>query len=199
MAQWRLGLTGGIGSGKSTVASVLQQQGAVLIDADAISRASTQSNGSAIAPIRREFGPDFIDATGALDRQRMREHVFRHPEARQQLETIVHPLVGQEIQRQLEAARPAACVVLDIPLLVESPRWRPQLDRVIVVDCSEATQRARVHQRNAWDDDTIEAVMRTQSPRLQRLAAADLVVHNDGHDLVQLRALVLQLGARFGL
>ena len=194
----RLGLTGGIGSGKSTVARLLQERGAALIDADAISRACTLSGGSAIPSVAQIFGPNFITPSGALDRQRMRDHVFSHPEARQLLESIVHPLVGQEMARQAAAAS-SPCTVFDVPLLVESPRWRPQLDRVLVVDCLPETQVRRVQTRNGWERATIEAILRTQSPREQRLAAADLVVFNDGNDIEPLRRMVDQIADRFGL
>lgn len=194
----RLGLTGGIGSGKSTVARLLQERGAALIDADAIARACTLAGGSAIPAVAQAFGPDFITPDGALDRQRMREHVFAHPEARQRLEDIVHPLVGAEIARQA-AAVDAPCTVFDVPLLVESPRWRPQLDLVLVVDCQPDTQIRRVQARNGWDRTTIEAILKSQSPRAQRLAAADLVIFNDGHQIEPLQHLVGQIANRFGL
>lgn len=195
---WRLGLTGGIGSGKSTVAQLLQVRGACVIDADAIARDCTLAGGSAMPAVSETFGPGFVTPDGALDRQRMREHVFQYPEARQQLEAIVHPLVGAEIRRQV-AASTAGCIVFDIPLLVESPRWRPQLDRVLVVDCEPATQHQRVRARNGWDEATIDAVMRSQSPRERRLAAADAVIYNDGIGLDTLQTLVGQLAPQFGL
>lgn len=194
----RLGLTGGIGSGKSTVARLLQERGAALIDADAIARACTLAGGSAIPAVVQAFGPDFIAPGGALDRQRMREHVFTHPEARQRLEHIVHPLVGAEIARQA-AAVDSPCIVFDLPLLVESPRWRPQLDRVLVVDCLPETQIRRVQARNGWDRATIEAILKSQSPRAQRLAAADLVIFNDSNEIEPLQRLVGQIADRFGL
>lgn len=194
----RLGLTGGIGSGKSTMARLLQTRGADVIDADAISRRTTEAGGLAMPAIERAFGPAFLTASGALDRQRMREHVFTKPDARQTLEHIVHPLVGDEIQRQAQAST-SPCVVFDVPLLVESPRWRPQLDRVLVVDCSPATQVRRVNARSGWDASTTEAVMRNQSPRGLRLAAADLVVFNDVDDLAPLERAAEALARRFGL
>jgi dephospho-CoA kinase len=194
----RLGLTGGIGSGKSTVARLLQQHGAAVIDADAISRATTQSGGSAMAAIAQTFGPSFVGTDGALDRQRMREHVFAHPDARQALEAIIHPLVGAEIRRQTLAAR-TRCLVFDVPLLVESAHWRHQLDRVVVVDCEEATQLRRVSERSGWDEATTLTVIRSQSPRLRRLAAADAVVFNDGNNMEQLQRVVAQLARRLGL
>jgi dephospho-CoA kinase len=195
---WRLGLTGGIGSGKSTLARLLQSLGADLIDADAISRESTASAGTAIPAIALAFGADFLTSDGALDRQRMREHVFAHPDARQTLERIVHPLVNAEIKRQT-AVCTSRCIVFDVPLLVESPHWRPQLDRVVVVDCSAPTQIRRVQKRNGWSVETIEAVMRSQSPRSHRLKAADAVVHNDTDDMAALRACAETLARRFGL
>lgn len=195
---WRLGITGGIGSGKSTLARLLKAHGADLIDADAISRESTAAAGSAIPAITQAFGPDFVSPDGALDRQRMREHVFAHPEARQVLEHIVHPLVSAEIRRQA-AECSSSCIVFDVPLLVESPHWRPQLDRVLVVDCSPATQIRRVQHRSGWSVETIEAVMRSQSSRLQRLKAADAVVHNDTDDMASLQASADVLARRFGL
>ncbi|MGQ3114428.1 MAG: dephospho-CoA kinase [Hydrogenophaga sp.] len=194
----RLGLTGGIGSGKSTLARLLQARGAGVIDADAISRRSTEAGGAAMPAIAHTFGPAFLAPDGALDRQRMRDHVFAHPEARHTLEHIIHPLVGAEIQRQAQASA-SACLVFDVPLLVESPRWRPQLDRVLVVDCSPTTQIRRVNARSGWDATTTEAVMRNQSPRALRLAAADLVVFNDADDLALLERAAEALAKRFGL
>ena len=194
----RLGLTGGIGSGKSTLARLLQGMGADLIDADAISRACTDSGGSAIPAIALTFGKEFITIEGSLDRQRMREHVFAQPEARQLLERIVHPLVGDEIRRQIARAT-SRLVVFDIPLLVESTHWRSQLDRVLVVDCLAATQVRRVAQRSGWDLPTIEAVMRSQSTREKRLAAADFVVFNDSDSIDNLQHLARGLADRFGL
>lgn len=194
----RLGLTGGIGSGKSTLARLLQGMGADLIDADAISRACTDSGGSAIPAIALTFGEEFITIEGSLDRQRMREHVFAQPEARQLLERIVHPLVGDEIRRQIARAT-SRLVVFDIPLLVESTHWRSQLDRVLVVDCLAATQVRRVAQRSGWDLPTIEAVMRSQSTREKRLAAADFVVFNDSDSIDNLQHLARGLADRFGL
>lgn len=194
----KVGLTGGIGSGKSSLARMLQSCGAETIDADAIARDCTTSQGAAMPSIAQTFGPDFLTADGALDRQRMREHVFERPKARQTLERIVHPLVSAEIARRARASM-ASCLVFDVPLLVESPRWRPQLDLVLVVDCTPETQTRRVQIRSGWDRTTTESVMRSQSPRAMRLAAADLVVFNDGDDIAELERSAQRLANRFGL
>lgn len=197
----RIGLTGGIGSGKSTVLAMLQELGAVAIDADAISRATTAAGGAAIPAIRERFGPEFVTPEGALDRARMRAHAYAQPEARQALERIIHPLVAAGIARQVEAATAAGarCIVLDIPLLVESGRWRGQLDRVLVVDCDPATQVARVAERSGLAPDEVRAIIAAQAPRAQRLAAADVVICNEGLSLEALRNEVAQAARAFGL
>jgi len=197
----RVGLTGGIGSGKSTVLQMLARLGAAVIDADAISRATTAAGGSAIAAIARRFGNEFITADDALDRDRMREMAYADPQARKRLEDIIHPLVGQESARQVQAALDAGvpCIVFDIPLLVESGRWRAQVDRVLVVDCSAETQVERVVARNGLQPQAISAIMAAQAPRALRLAAADIVICNDGISLDQLRDKVAQAASGFGL
>jgi dephospho-CoA kinase len=197
----RVGLTGGIGSGKSTVLAMLAKLGAAAIDADAISRSTTAANGAAIAEIERVFGPDFITAERSLDRQRMREHTFADAGARKQLEAIIHPLVGAESARQVEAALAAGakCIVFDVPLLVESGRWRQQVDRVLVVDCSEATQVARVMSRSGLAEPEVRAIIAVQATRALRLAAADLVICNEHPSLEHLAAQVEEAARRFGL
>jgi len=197
----RIGLTGGIGSGKSTVLAMLQELGAAAIDADAISRATTAPGGAAIPLIAQRFGPEFIGADGALDRARMRERAYAHPESRRELEQIIHPLVGEEIARQVEAALAAGarCIVFDIPLLVESGRWRQQVDRVLVVDCEPETQVARVAARSGLSADEVRAIIAAQAPRALRLAAADLVICNEGLTLDALRNEVEQAARSFGL
>lgn len=194
----RLGLTGGIGSGKSTLARMLVEHGADLIDADAVSRACTATGGAAMPAIAAVFGQSFVSNDGALDRLRMREHVFAQPRARKALEDIVHPLVAAETRR-LAAQATSKVLIFDVPLLVESQDWRCQLDRVVVVDCLPSTQMRRVQQRNGWDIGTIEAIMHSQSSRERRLAAADWVVFNDrdGQDILQ--HLAGALAKRFGL
>lgn len=198
---WRIGLTGGIGSGKSTVLGMLQALGAAGVDADAISRSLTAPGGAALPAIARQFGPAFIGADGALDRSRMRELAYAQPESRRQLEAIIHPLVGEEIARQVDAAQAAGarCVVFDIPLLVESGRWRAGLDRVMVVDCAPATQVARVVARSGLAPQEVQRIIEAQAPRALRLAAADIVVCNDGLALEALRHEVAQAARAFGL
>jgi len=197
----RIGLTGGIGSGKSTVLQMLAQRGAAVVDADAISRATTAPGGSAIPAIAQRFGADFITSDGALDRERMRAAAYADPQARRDLEAIVHPLVGAESARQVQAAAQAGarCIVFDIPLLVESGRWRRQVDRVLVVDCPATTQIERVVARSALQPSQVEAIIAAQAPRPLRLAAADIVIYNEGLSFEQLRAQVDQVARGFGL
>lgn len=197
----RIGLTGGIGSGKSTVARLLVDCGAVLIDADAISRQLTAPGGAAISRIAEQFGPQTITPEGAMDRDVMRDRVFSEPVVRQQLEAIIHPLVSLEAARQaaLAASAGSRCTVFDIPLLVESGRWRQQLDRVLVVDCTEATQISRVTARSGWTPEAVQKVIAGQASRTQRRAAADACLYNDDLSLEALGAAVQQLAHRFGL
>jgi dephospho-CoA kinase len=192
----RIGLTGGIGSGKSTVAGLLAAHGAAIIDTDAIARRLTLPGGAAIAPIRGEFGDELIDATGALDRDRMRALVFADNRAKRRLEAILHPLIGIETERQAQESA-AAVQVFDVPLLVESRRWRGIVDRVLVVDCSEATQVERVVRRAGWPEQTVRAVIAQQAPRESRLACADAVIRNDGITPSELSAEVDALWARW--
>jgi dephospho-CoA kinase len=200
-AALRVGLTGGIGSGKSTVLQMLAALGAAVIDADAISRSTTAAGGAAIAAIALQFGPEFIAADGALDRARIRDHIYADARARQQLEAIVHPLVGAESARQVQAALDsgARCIVFDVPLLVESGRWRQQVDMVAVVDCSAATQVARVVARSGLTPQQVEAIIAAQAPRALRLAAADVVICNEGLTLAQLQGEVATAAQCFGL
>lgn len=199
MTVLKLGLTGGIGSGKSTVASLLADCGAAVIDSDAIARAVTAPGGAAIDLIAKQFGSHFITPQGAMDRDLMRALAFSDIQARKQLEEIIHPLVGEETARQAAQAR-SACIVFDVPLLVESGRWRQKLDQVLVVDCSEEAQIRRVMLRNGWTRDAVLQVMAGQASRSQRLAAADLCIFNDEPlSLAALAVLVRQLAQRFGL
>ena len=197
----KLGVTGGIGSGKSSVTQILAAMGAACIDADAISRATTASGGKAIPAIEKSFGSAMVNAQGSLERERMRALVFKDPSARTKLEAIVHPLVALEIASQTDAALAggASCLVYDIPLLVESPRWRKVLDRVLVVDCSPQTQIQRVMQRNGLSELEVSNIMRAQSSRLTRLQAADLVLFNDGTDFETITQTLEELRPFFGL
>jgi dephospho-CoA kinase len=201
VAALRLGLTGGIGSGKSTVAALLAQAGAGVVDADAISRACTASGGAAIAPIQLQFGAAFVTADGALDRERMRLQVFEDLQAKARLEAIIHPLVGLEIATQARAleVQGKRCIVFDIPLLVESGHWRKSLQRVLVVDCSAPTQVQRVTQRSGLAPAQVEQIIAAQATREKRLAAADWVLCNDGLTLEELATLVKQSAGQFGL
>jgi len=197
----RIGLTGGIGSGKSTVASTLANCGAAVIDADAISRQLTASGGLAVQAIASQFGNQFVTAGGAMNRDLMRQLAFDDPVSRSRLESIIHPLVRDEViaqtGRAIEAGR--ACLVFDIPLLVESGRWRQDVDRVLVIDCSEATQIDRVTTRNKFTRETVQKIIAGQATRDQRRAAADICIYNDGVSLESLDALIRQLARSFGL
>ncbi len=197
----RIGLTGGIGSGKSTVAAMLAELGASIIDADAISRQLTAAGGAAMPAIASKFGVGFVNASGALDRDAMRKQVFSDPGSKRRLEAIIHPLVAsQTAALALSAERAGApCVVFDVPLLVESGHWRPRLHQVLVIDCTESRQISRVMQRSAWTREAVQQVMAGQADRAQRLAAADLCIYNETDSLEELAALVRTVALRFGL
>ena len=176
--RFSIGLTGGIGSGKSAVADLLGQQGAAIIDTDQIAHALTAPGGAAMPQISRVFGDNFLTSEGALNRPAMRERVFSDPDAKRQLEAILHPMIGE--QTQLDAARmPGSYLVFVVPLLVESGRWKDQVDRVLVVDCSQALQLERVMRRSQLSAEQVRAIMAAQASREQRLAAADDVIVND--------------------
>ena len=181
----RIGLTGGIGSGKSTVAALLAGLGATVVDTDAIARQIALPGGAAMDGIRQAFGAEFIDAAGGLDRERMRTLAFSDDTARRRLEAILHPLIGIETERQAEASA-APVVVFDVPLLVESGRWRVRVHKVLVVDCTERTQVARVIARSGWTAEAVQAVIDRQAPRALRRACADAVVFNEGLSPAQL-------------
>lgn len=196
-----IGLTGGIGSGKSTVATMLAALGAAIVDSDAIARELTLAGGLAVASIAEVFGPTAVSPDGAMDRDVMRKLVFSDASAKRQLEAIIHPLVAQENARQAAHAQAQgfACVVFDVPLLVESGRWRSILDQVLVVDCTPACQVRRVMARNGWEKDAVEKVIAGQASRAQRLTAADVCIYNESQSLDELHLAVVQAAARFGL
>ncbi len=188
----RLGLTGGIGSGKSTVAGMFAVLGAVVIDADAISRSLTASRGAAIEMIKQQFGEAMISADGSLSRDRMRELVFTDIGAKKRLEAIIHPLLKFEMQRQDHAAvtSEAKLIVYDIPLLVESQNWRAILDQVLVIDCLEQTQINRVMLRNTLKQEDVEKIIASQASRKMRNSAADILIFNDSITVEHLREQV---------
>lgn len=197
----RIGLTGGIGSGKSTVAGFWVEAGAALVDADAVSRSLTATGGAALPAIQEAFGADMIGPDGALDRQAMRERVFQQPDARHRLEAILHPLVGQTMDQQAREATQAGArlILMDIPLLVESRRWPGELDAVVVVDCLPETQERRVMERSGLAVEAVRAIMAAQASRQQRLSAADAVIFNDACTLLELQQQVGRLAHHFGL
>lgn len=189
----KIGLTGGIGSGKSYVADILGQAGAAIIDTDAIAHALTAPGGVAIAAIEAMFGASFITTEGALDRARMRERVFGDAGAREQLQAILHPLIGDETRRQADLAV-GDYTVFVVPLLVESGRWLNQVDRVCVVDCDRDTQISRVQARNGLSQAQVEQILNAQVSREKRLAVAHDVILNDGtvsHDDLKRQVLGL--------
>lgn len=190
---YKIGLTGGIGSGKTRVANLLAEWGAALVDTDAIAHALTAPGGEAMPALQAAFGPEAVGADGALDRAWMRELVFKQPEARARLEDILHPLIGAHTERAAAQAQ-GAYLVFVVPLLVESGRWRDRVDRICVVDCDPATQIARVQARSGLTVESIQRIMAAQAARATRLAAADDVIVNDGDTSAeQLRARALDL------
>lgn len=197
----RLGLTGGIGSGKSTVASMLQKLSAVVVDADAIARELTASNGEALPHIVALFGPNYIDIDGKLNRDKMRATVFKEPWAKRQLEDILHPLIREKMLMRARSAsfHGAACVVFDIPLLVESGSWRNFVDCVLVVDCTPETQMNRVKARNGFSDAEVRTILAAQASRAWRLRAADIVLFNDNCSLANLAVNVRAIAQKIGL
>jgi len=174
-----VGLTGGIGSGKSAAADEFARLGATVVDTDAIAHELTAAGGAAIGEVRRQFGKAFVDATGAMDRKRMRDLVFSEPDEKQRLEALLHPMIRAESERRIAAAA-GAYVIHVVPLLVESPGFRERYQRVLVLDCPEALQVARVRQRSALPDDAIRRIIASQIQRERRLAAADDVIDNSG-------------------
>ena len=185
----RIGLTGGIGSGKSTVAAVFARRGATVIDTDTIARRLSAVGGTAMPALRQAFGATIVGPDGALDRGAMRAMAFSDPAVKQRLEAVLHPLIGAEANRQAAMAT-SPVLVFDVPLLAESKHWRERVDRVLVVDCGPATQIERVAQRPGWTRDAAERVIAGQASRAMRRAIADAVIVNDGIGLEALAAAV---------
>ena len=190
-----VGLTGGIGSGKSAAADRFGELGAAIVDTDAIAHALTGPGGQAIPAIRAAFGDAVITPDGALDRKAMRDRAFADPNERRRLEAILHPAIGAESARQVSAAR-APYVVLVVPLLVESGKYRERCNSLCVVDCPVDVQVARVMTRSRLPEEQVRAIMATQASREQRLAAADEVIDNSG-DLATLVAQVDRLHEKY--
>jgi len=176
-----VGLTGGVGSGKSTIATMLLACGAAIVDADAIAHQLTSAGGTAIEPLRELFGPDAIAANGSLDRAHMRARAFSDSAVRTRLESLLHPMVrtGMRERAADELAGGLPYVVFVVPLLVETDSWRAYVDRVLLVDCSKATQVVRVSARTDVDENMAHKIIAAQATREQRLAAADDVLFNE--------------------
>ncbi|BDC39546.1 dephospho-CoA kinase [Paraburkholderia terrae] len=187
-----VGLTGGIGSGKSTVADLFAKRDVTLVDTDVIAHRITAPRGLAMPSIATEFGPSFVASDGSLDRARMRALVFSDENARKRLEAITHPLIRAETERQRQQA-PGPYVIVVVPLLVESGSWKTRVNRVLAVDCSVETQIARVMRRNAFTREQVLAIIARQATREARLAAADDVIVNDNRSLEELDVDVDQL------
>ena len=177
-APFSIGLTGGIGSGKTTVADMFAERGASIVDTDAIAHGLTAPGGLAMPAIIAQFGPAFADASGALDRARMRELVFADAGAKARLEAILHPRI-RDAALAAGAAATGSYVIYAVPLLVESGTWRSRVARVLVIDCREEVQIARVMARNNLPESQVLAIMAAQASRAQRLAAADDVIENN--------------------
>ena len=174
-----IGLTGGIGSGKSTVADLFYRLGVTVVDTDRIDHELTGAEGAAMPEIIAAFGKDIALPQGALDRAAMRQRVFTDASAKTRLEAILHPKIRQESRQRCQAAT-SVYVLLAVPLLVETGVWRQEVRRVLVVDCDEATQIARVKARSALSAAEVLAIMATQATRSERLAVADDVILNNG-------------------
>ncbi len=176
----RVGLTGGIGCGKSIVATGFAGHHVPVIDTDLIAHQLTDIDGEALPAIQTAFGEDVIQAEGALDRPAMRRRIFSDPVERQKLQAILHPLILQAVQQQLQRLTEVSYVLIVVPLLLETDNYRSMIDRVLVVDCLESQQITRVMARNGLQKDEVEAVMAAQVDRPTRLAAADDVLTNTG-------------------
>ncbi|MFZ6750966.1 dephospho-CoA kinase [Undibacterium sp. Ren11W] len=195
VAAFTLGLTGGIGSGKSTIANMFAELGAGLIDTDLIAHQITGPDGIAMPAIEEEFGSEFILASGAMNRQKMREHVFSKPDEKNRLERILHPMIRAATESAAKDT-PGSYLIFVVPLLVESSSWQQRVSRILVVDCPEETQIERVIHRNGMTRAQVVAIMQTQASREQRLQAADDVIVNQG-DLNEIRDQVRVLHRKY--
>jgi dephospho-CoA kinase len=193
--RFSVGLTGGIGCGKTVVSDIFADLGAAVIDTDKIARALTLPGGVAIPAIRQHFGDDYVMPDGAMDRGRMRELVFSDAGAREELENILHPLIRAETDRTASEMRGAYPLYV-VPLLIESGTWRLQVSRILVVDCEETLQIERVMRRSGLAEPQVRSIMSAQVSRPDRLAAADDVLVNDG-DLAALRPQIERLHAQY--
>ncbi len=194
-ARFTVGLTGGIGCGKTTVANLFAQRGAAVIDTDQIAHQLTAPNGLAIGAIRDQFGTAFLLSNGAMDRAKMREYVFNDPAARKRLESILHPLIRAETENAAMHAH-GIYLILVVPLLIESASWKERVSRVLVVDCPEEHQIARVMSRNGLSQAQVLAIMEAQVSRKTRLATADDVIENEG-DQAELEPQIERLHALY--
>jgi dephospho-CoA kinase len=190
-----VGLTGGIGSGKSAAAEEFGRLGATVVDTDAIAHELTQAGGAAMPQVRSLFGDGYVDAHGAMDRTKMRALAFQDPAARKQLEQLLHPMIRAESERRIAAAN-GSYVLLVVPLLVEGGNYRQRVARVVVVDCPEDVQVERVRQRSRLTDEEIRRIIRSQASRDDRLAAADDVIDNSA-SVDALHKQVRELHARY--
>ncbi len=195
MSRYVVGLTGGVGSGKSTVADFFVELGAALVDTDAIAHELTGPNGEAMPALLAAFGPSVANAAGAMDRAAMRQRVFADVSARSVLEGILHPMIRQLSDQRCQSAS-AAYVILAVPLLVESATYRQRCDRILVVDCPENRQIERVMARNGLSADEVKAIMAAQASRTERLAVADDILMNDT-DIPILKNRVLALHQKY--
>lgn len=191
-----VGLTGGIGSGKSSAAEIFRELGAAVVDTDEIAHELTRAGGAAIAAIRRKFGQEYIAPDGGLDRARMRRLAFGDSKARKRLEGVLHPLIRKESRARIASAQERPYVLIVVPLLLETGAYRELIDRIVVVDCDEAVQLARTRRRSGLSAEEVRAIMAAQLPRAERLAAADDVLHNDA-DMDTLRRQVEALHAKY--
>jgi len=191
-----IGLTGGIGSGKSSAAALFEKLGVRIIDTDQISHQLTQANGSAISAISKTFGTHFIDTSGALDRHQMRELIFAKPAEKKRLEAILHPAILAEAKHQASLPTAAPYTMIVVPLLFESSNYHDWLHRTVTVDCSEETQITRTMLRSQLSRAQIQAIMTQQISRTERLALSDDILHNEG-DWAALAEQVKQLHQRY--